>query len=243
MKWYKPDVIDLLGDISDQDCYSRWSDGRSDEFLNKVKDAERTGILPIVIDQEKDARDFYTEVRSRNPHAEIFSALGNHDIRVFEYADKKLPALLEAITPEALWDFKNLGIDYIHYGSPPKHRYGDVYAHHGMSISKHSGESVRNDIESTGVSIIRGHSHRIGQYNKTYSLTGQVLRGWEIGHMTDINSKGMSYAQNWNWQPGFAIGTIESGSTATSDGNWMHINTVQITPDFSCVIHGKSFKA
>lgn len=243
MKWYKPDVVDYLGDISDQDCYSRWADGRSNEFLNLVKDAEKTGTLPVIIEQESQTKEFYTKTRTMLPDAEIFSALGNHDIRVFDYADKKLPSLLEAITPEALWDFKNLGIDYIHYNDLPKHRFGDIHVHHGVAISKHAGESVRTDIDNFGVSIIRGHSHRMGAFYKTYELRNEVLRGFEIGHNTDVKSVGMSYTNTHNWQPGFMIGHIESGSTATKDGLWPHLQLIHISPDYTCYVDGKKFSA
>lgn len=243
MKWYKPDVVDYLGDISDQDCYSRFSDGRTNEFLNMIKDAETTGTLPIVIEQERPARECYERTRELRPDAEIFSALGNHDIRVFDYFDKKLPEILESITPEALWNFKNLGIDYIYYNDVPKHRYGDIYVHHGIATSKNAGESVRNDIDNFGVSMIRGHSHRMGSYFKYHELRDETLRGYEIGHMTDIKSPGMGYTQVHNWTPGFAIAHIEAGSSNTKDGWWPHVQIIEISPDFTCIVDGKKFSA
>lgn len=243
MDWFKPDVVDYLGDVSDQDCYARFSDGRSNEFLNQIKDAAITGILPIVIENEKQTRDFYSLTRGRLPNAEIFSALGNHDIRVFDYADKKMRDLVESITPEALWDFKNLGMDYIYYSSLPKQRFGDIHVHHGVAISKHAGESVRADIDNFGVSIVRGHSHRMGAYFKSYELRDEVLRGYEIGHSADIKSSGMSYTQVHNWQPGFAIAHIESGVAGTVDGYYPHIQLIHISPQFTCVVDGKKFSA
>lgn len=236
MKWYKPDVVDYLGDISDQDCYSRFSTGGTNEFLNQVKNAELTGILPIVVEKEGDSRELYTKTRKMLPDAEIFSALGNHDIRIFDYADKKMPSILENITPEALWDFGNLGIDYIYYNDLPKLRYGDIYVHHGVSVSKHSGESVRNDVENFGVSIVRGHSHRLGAYFRTHELRNETQRGYEIGHLTDVKSPGMSYTNMRNWQPGFAIAHIENGV-------YPHIQLIHISPDFTCWVDGKKFSA
>lgn len=243
LKWFKPDIVDFLGDISDQDCYSRFSDGRANEFLMQFKDIDVSNVAPISIEREKDVRDFYAQHREMLPAARMFSALGNHDIRVFDYMDKKLPEALEHITPESLWDFKRLGIDYIHYGDPPKHRFGDIHVHHGNSISKHAGESVRNDITEFGVSLVRGHSHRIGNYNKTYELRDEVLRGYEIGHMTDIKSPGMSYTNSHSWQPGFALAYIEAGSKYTADGLWPHIQQVHISPDYTCRIGSKKFAA
>jgi hypothetical protein len=240
LKWFKPDAVDYVGDISDQDCYSRFSDGRTNEFLNQFKGAE--DAFPIVVDNEKAVKEFYAKTRTMLPNADIFASLGNHDIRVFDYADKKLPDLVDKITPDALWDFKNLGIDYIHYGDLPKHRFGDIYVHHGIAISKHSGESVRSDIDNFGVSLIRGHSHRAGVYFKTYEMRNEMLRGYELGHLTDIKSEGMAYTSLHNWQPGFAIAYVESGSTATADGLWPHIQLITISPDYTCYIGNKKFE-
>lgn len=236
MEWFQPDVVDYLGDISDQDCYARFSDGRTAEFLNQFKGIEGEAVLPIVVEQETQTREFYQDTRKRLPKTEIFSALGNHDIRVFDYMDKKIPDLLTHVTPEALWDFKNLGIDYIHYGDLPKQRFGDIYVHHGVAISKNSAESVRSDIDSFGVSIIRGHSHRMGAYFKTVELRNETLRGYEIGHMTDVTSSGMSYTNVHNWQPGFAVAHIENG-------NHPHIQLIHISPDYTCYVDGKRFEA
>lgn len=237
MKWYKPDVVDYLGDISDQDCYARFSDGRTAEFLNQFKGIDTTTeALPIVVEQETQTREFYTQTRQMLKNAEIFSALGNHDIRVFDYTDKKMPEILEHVTPEALWDFGNLGIDYIHYNDLPKHRFGDIHVHHGVAISKNSAESVRQDMDSFGVSIVRGHSHRMGAFFKTMELRNETLRGYEIGHLTDVRSPGMAYTNIHNWQPGFAVAHIENGQ-------YPHIQLIHISPDFTCFVDGKKFEA
>src|SRR6478735_7256775 len=91
MKWFKPDVVDILGDTDDQDCYSRFTEGRPAEFLQAQKDAEG-------------AKEFYVQTRkTAKKDADIFSALGNHDIRVFDYFEKKLPDYINDITPNALW--------------------------------------------------------------------------------------------------------------------------------------------
>jgi predicted phosphodiesterase len=221
MKWFKPDVVDYLGDIDDQSCFSRFSDGTPDEVLGRVATYSES------------VKEFYTKTREMRPDSELFVALGNHDIRVFDYVDKKAPAFKDMITPEVMWGLDSLGYDYIHYGDLPKHRYGDIYVHHGMSISKHSGESVRNDVNEMGVSIIRGHSHRLGSYFKTHELRGETWRGYEIGHMTDVTSSGMAYTTSHNWQPGFAVGLVHDGQ--------VHVQLVEILPDNSCWVSGKRF--
>lgn len=243
MDWFKPHVVDYLGDTSDQFCFSNFEAGRTRDFLNTVPTpAEGELIIPaderlmnFVVAEEKATAEFYEITRKKRPRAEIFSALGNHDIRVFAYADKNMKEIYEAITPNALWGLDNLGIDYIMYEDLPRLRYGGLYAHHGISASAESGASVKSDINSLGVSLIRGHSHRMGTYYKTYELRNETLRGYEIGHMCKVDSDGFKYSQVHNWQQGFAVGWVH--------GDNAHIQLVEILPDYTCVVAGKHFSA
>src|SRR5574338_42162 len=237
MKWFKPDVVDYLGDTSDQFCFASYQEGLTTEFLNQLSAEDRVeGYLSKVIGEEKDTKEFYAQTRKMRPDAEIFCALGNHDIRVFKYTDKKLPDILEQVTPEALWDFKNLGIEYIHYDDIPKHRFGDIFVHHGICALAESGASIKSDMNSLGVSFIRGHSHRLAAYYKSYELRKETLRGYEIGHMCKVDSPGFKYSQVHNWQQGFAIAHIENGT-------WPHIQLIEISPDYTCFVDGKLFSA
>lgn len=236
MRWFKPDVIDYLGDTSDQFCFGRFEKGSTKEFLNTLPaDVKLEHMLKHVKAAEKPTADFYRKTRRMRKDAEIFSALGNHDIRVFNYVDRAIPSIVADTTPEALWGLDNLGIDYIYYDDIPKHRYGDLYAHHGISISKHAGESVRNDVTDLGVSIIRGHSHRMGTYYRTFELRNETVRGYEIGHLCKVDSEGFKYSQVHNWQMGFAVGFISGGR--------VHIQPVEISPDYTAWVAGKHFAA
>ncbi|AOZ63678.1 metallophosphoesterase [Rhodococcus phage Weasels2] len=235
MKWFRPDAIDYLGDTSDQDCFSKYSIGTSQEFLNQVAKPVSEKITPFIMEQERPVAEFYEQTRKMRKNADIFIALGNHCVRVFDYVDRKMPDEAKAITPESLWKLDSLGINYIHYADLPKKRYGDIHVHHGNAISQHAGESVRKDVENFGVSIIRGHSHRAGTFYKTYELKNETLRGYEIGHSTDIKSSGMSYSNLHNWQAGFAVAHVVDG--------YPHVQFIEMTPDYTCVVDGRTFKA
>ena len=238
MKWFKPDVVDYLGDTDDQACYSKYTEGRSAEFLKMHKDELGNEIVPLMQHEAKLAREFYERTRKELPKAQLFSALGNHDIRIFDYVDAKLPDYVEAVTPEALWKLDSLGYDYIYYNELPKHRFGDMHVHHGVAISQNAGESAKKDVENFGVSIMRGHSHRAGSMFQTYELRnggkGEILRGYEIGHMCDEKSVGMSYTNVHNWQKAFAIAHIENG-------NYPHIQIIHVNQDYTCFVDGKKF--
>lgn len=247
MDYFKPDVIDYLGDTSDQFCFSNFEAGRSKEFLYGVPEVDvysgenpedfdiKQHLMSYVQAEEKETAEFYAYTREKRPKAEIFSALGNHDIRVWNYADRYMKEILDQITPESLWGLDNLGIDYIFYEDLPRHRYGDIYVHHGIAASAEAGASVKSDIDKLGVSLIRGHSHRMGTYYKTYELRNETLRGYEIGHMCQVDSDGFKYSQVHNWQQGFAVGLIS--------GNDVHIQPIEISKNYECWVAGRKFTA
>lgn len=235
--YLKPDVIDYLGDTSDQMCFSSFNEGTTTEFVKSLpEEVQAEHFLKYVQYEEKDTAQFYADTRAHAPDAEIFSALGNHDIRVWKYANKKMQEILDDITPESLWGLDSLGIDYIFYEDIPAHRYGDIYVHHGVAALADSGASVKSDMGNWGVSLLRGHSHRMGAYYKTFELKNETLRGYEIGHMCKVDSEGFKYSQMHNWQQGFAFAHIENGV-------WPHIQLVQISNDYTCYVDGHKFSA
>lgn len=229
MDWFKPDVIDILGDLDDNSACSRYSAGTPDEVVNAS-----AKYAPQV-------QDFFGELRKRCPDGQIHFATGNHEIRYSDYISSKAPALEGLITPEILWKTDTYGIELSYYNNPPVHRFGDIWVHHGPYALKSSGDSVMKVMDEYAVSAIVGHSHRQAAVFKTFELKEEVLRGYELGHMTDIKSYGMGYTALHNWQPGFAISYIESGAN-TKDGFYPHIQLVTISPDFTCVVDGKLFR-
>jgi hypothetical protein len=238
MEWFKPDVVDILGDTDDQACYSKYTEGRSAEFLKMYKDQNGASIFPLMEHEAKGAREFYIRNREvAGKDAELFTALGNHDIRIFRYMDAKLPEFLNIATPESLWNLDSLGYGYIYYDDLPKKRYGDIHVHHGLSVA--DAGAVRADMNQMQVSLIRGHSHRLASHFQTYELRnkgkGETIRGYEIGHMCDPRSSGMKYMQHHDWQKGFAVAHIENGK-------YPHVQLVQVSPDYSCVIDGRVIK-
>jgi hypothetical protein len=178
-------------------------------------------------------RKFLQDIRAIVPKADCHFHDGNHGwTRHGDYLAKKAPAFLDVVTPDSLYEYSKVGFEWHLYQDPPVKRFGDIYAHHGESISKHSGESVRNDVNNWGVSLVRGHSHRMGAYFQTYNLSGQELRGYEIGHLCDEDQ--MDYSIQKNWQPGFAVAHVVN--------DYPHIQLIQIH-DYTCVVDGKVFTA
>lgn len=232
MKWWKPSHIVATGDIDDQLEYSSFSDGTTDEFFNSIKKSETESPLPFVKENAAVAKKFYTDVRKQHKKAEIFSCLGNHDIRVFKYIDRKAPGLKDTITPDFLYDFTKLGIDYMLYDDKPKMLLPETYFHHGATTSS-SGSAVRGDLDSYGVSLVRGHDHRGALVHKTFPLDNRTLFGLDCGHMCDVDAYGLRYTINPSWEMGFGLLHVY--------GNEIHPQFIRIHSDYTCVVDGRHF--
>jgi UDP-2,3-diacylglucosamine pyrophosphatase LpxH len=222
VKWMKPDVVDILGDLDDACPVSRFAAGTPLESQDTA-----VTYAPLI-------KQFFADLREILPNAEIHFATGNHEIRYDNYIAKNAPALSGLITPELLWGTDKSGIVLSYYSNPPVHRFGDIYVHHGPYADPKSGNSVYKVLDDFHVSAIVGHSHRQAYVAKSYPLAGKELRGIELGHLTDINSSGMAYDMKHNWQAGFAHAHIVD--------DYPHLSLVGIH-DNRCVVDGKTFAA
>jgi hypothetical protein len=196
---------------------------------------EDVNPLPFVKENADGAKEFYTALRKQHKNADIHSSLGNHDIRVFDYIDKKAPDYVEEITPNMLWGLDDLGITWKMYHEPPFERFAGIHVHHGATTSA-TGLAVKSDIETYNVSLIRGHDHRGGVVYKSYPMTGRSLVGMGTGHMCDENSYGMRYTINPAWEKGFGIAYVVDGKA--------HLQFIPMrTTDqgLTCVVDGKVF--
>lgn len=220
MKWWQPDAFDICGDADDAECAGRWVEGTP---------AEYTSIKPGADQVKKfleDVNSICKKAEDKHFHG------GNHDFyRYKKYMEKHAPNAMEFLTPDILYGLENSGFAWHDYEMPPVKRLGGLFAHHGESISKHAGESVRNDIGNYGVSLVRGHSHRMGAYYKTMPLAMQPeIEGFEIGHMTRPELH--TYQTTHDWQQGFAIAHISDDVA--------HVNLIRIK-NYTCWVDGKRF--
>jgi hypothetical protein len=232
MKAWKPDAMDIVGDIDDQLEYSSFSDGTTDEFFARLKKEEDPSPLAFVKKNADGAKQFYTKIRQQHPNCDIQSRLGNHDIRIFKYIDRKSPAYNDVITPNVLWGLDDLGIEWTMYNTPPTERFAGIHTHHGDTTTT-TGLAVKNDIENYNISLVRGHDHRGGVVYKTFPMSNNVLQGMGTGHLCDPNAYGLQYTNNPSWELGFGIAHVVN--------NQAHLQFVPITPDYTCVVDGKVF--
>jgi len=267
MKAWKPDAIDIVGDIDDQLEYSSFSDGTTDEFFNQIKanqkennkrieqyakaqaeledkmpsgtyadlaspELEDMNYLPFIKEHADGAREFYTVVLKQHPNADIHASLGNHEMLVFKYVDRKAPEIIGQITPEFLWGLDNLGITWKMYDDPPHKRFSEIYVHHGATTTT-TGLAVKSDIENYNVSLVRGHDHRGGVVYKSYPMTGNSLVGMGTGHLCDPSAYGLKYTINPSWEQGFGIAHVVDGKA--------HLQFVPMR-HYTVILDGKVFR-
>lgn len=189
---WKPTRLSFLGDLDDMDGPSRFSKGTKSEVENSV------------LYSSSKVKNFLHKVREILPDSEIDYFMGNHEERWNAYIDTSAPAAADLITFDDLYDLSNLGINWWNYSNEPVKIFGDYHIHHGLSISRHSGQSAMKEHETFGVSGFSGHTHRLGLFTKT-DMKG-IHEWYECGHLVDV--KQMDYVVTPNWQPGFAIAHI-----------------------------------
>lgn len=221
IKNWQPDELDLAGDIDDAECTSRWVEGTPAENYSV-----KSGAQP--------AKEFLEQIRALCKTENAFHWHGgNHDFyRHKKYLEKNAPNMMDYITPDSLYGLKNSGFLWHDYERPPVERLGGIYVHHGESISKHSAESVRNDMQNYMVSLIRGHSHRAGTFLVDYPLAGLSLEGYEIGHMTLPHLH--TYQTVHNWQQAFLTAHVVDGVAHCS---------LNLVKDHTVIVDGKLYKA
>jgi hypothetical protein len=257
MKAWKPDAIDVVGDIDDQLEYSTFSDGTTDDFFNRLNanhkvnqkvleaaakageeitvDLEPVNPLPFIKANALGARNFYEDLRADHPNADIHNSLGNHDIRIFKYIDRKAPDYKEEITPNMLWGLDDLGIKWRLYELPPFERFAGIYVHHGATTTT-TGLAVKSDIETYGVSLVRGHDHRGGVVYKSYPMTGNSLVGMGTGHLCSPGTYGLKYTVNPAWEKGFGIAHVIDGKA------FLQFIPIRSTDQgLTCIVDGKVF--
>jgi hypothetical protein len=188
--------------------------------------------LGIIKDNAFAAKAFYGDVRKQHKNAELHSSLGNHDIRIFKYMDKKAPEYAEQVTPNLLWGLDDLGISWRHYDLPPLERYAGIHVHHGATTTT-TGLAVKNDIELYNISLVRGHDHRGGVVYKSYPMTGGSLAGMGTGHLCDPSAYGLKYTINPSWEKGFGVAYVVGGKA--------HLNFIPMR-DYTVVLDGRVFK-
>lgn len=193
MKEDQFDEIVQLGDMLDMYPISSFS-----------KDPEKVGLglrNEIVM-----ARAFLEKVRKLQPKAKITLLKGNHEARFDRYVIDKAPGLAHLFDYRDLLGLKDLKIDY----NDSIYKIGRLHLMHGTLVRAHSAYSCKSHFDKYNMSIIHGHTHRMGAYYKTNLETTYTVQ--EMGCLCQLNPEYTKDKGVTDWQQGFGIVYIDKKS-------------------------------
>lgn len=195
IKAFKPTMVASVGDEADFQGISRWAQGTKLEYegtLSRDRDATVRVLEQLRVQHV---------IRS------------NHTDRLFNTIAMRAPGLLglpELDLPNFL-RFPELGITY--HRKPYELAPGWLLMHGDEgNISQNGGTTALNLAKKTGMSVVCGHTHRMGLTHHSQSFAGvntRTLWGMEVGNL--MNAKKASYLKAGisNWQQGIGILWVE----------------------------------
>lgn len=205
---YQPDELFCVGDELDAPEPSRWTKGTAGEYAGTLqKGIDKTHKIMAGFKEALGDRPFHVQ-RS------------NHTDRIENYVSRYAPALssLRDLEYETLLGYNELGIKYHEriYNFAP----GWAMAHGDEgSLSRIAGSTALSLARRTGLSIVCGHTHRLGIQHENTAVNGKVtgrLFGMEVGHMMDLSKAAYLKSGGANWQAGFGILHIDRGNVTPS---------------------------
>jgi len=194
-KWYKPDTLVFLGDVIDFYAISHF-----------VKDPKRALELQREIDVTKQVLKQITATVPKKVKKIMIA--GNHEARLQKFLWTRAAELsgLDGLELANLLGLNDLGIKYYRNG---RLKYKGMIFKHGDIVRKYAGYTARGEFDSSGMSGVSVHTHRLSQYYYT-SESGEYL--WtEAGCLCKLDQEYLR-GKTPNWQPGFAIGYYKTGS-------------------------------
>lgn len=194
----QPDEVCILGDFLDMKAPARWSKGRAEEYAAgslKRELAAAYGTLALL--------------RTRFDGRVTF-IVGNHEARYENYLNAYAPAIagISKTLPELL-RLDDYGVTLM---DQPYRIAPGVVAIHGDLLRANAGASALAEVGRHGMSVVQGHTHRLGLVYQTHGATRFAL---EAGHLSDIRKASyLSFPGVANWQNGFGSLRV-SGNTVS----------------------------
>ena len=110
--------------------------------------------------------------------------------------------MLKSLNLNWMLGLQELGIKSIQEEEGYERR-GNLCLTHGTIIRQDSGATARGMLKKFGISVIHGHTHRLGSTFKT-DLRGMV-GAWENGCLCDLKLVKMWGKELADWQSGFSV--------------------------------------
>lgn len=181
----KPDVIHFLGDIWDfHSASTKFKDAPKDRRVTTLKWELCLGVELL---QRFQLKDYAEEM--------VFHG-GNHEDRLDRLVRTNAPALLDLVT---LRDWIPSEYTYHPYGTLVP--LGGISLTHGDITRGKSGNSGHAMLDKYGVSVLFGHTHRLGAVHRRTSAG--TISAYENGCACLLNQ---SYTLGpTNWQQGWSL--------------------------------------
>jgi hypothetical protein len=139
----------------------------------------------------------------------------NHGDRIQRYIERDAPALatLRDLKYEKLLGYRDLEITYHNklWNFAP----GWVMGHGDEGpTSRYSGGTAMSLAKKIGMSVVCGHTHKLGYLHENKSFNGKYissLYGFEVGNMMDLKQATYLKGGSANWQTAFGLLYIHNG--------------------------------
>ncbi len=158
---------------------------------------------------------------------------GNHEDRDRRYIQSVAPALAGIVSSHQFFQMPD-EVPIFEYGKGIGPMLGDILVNHGWRAQAHSAYTAKNSVADVGVSVLLGHTHRLGHYAtrtidpRTQSMA--TMHGYEMGHMCDEGTvpKATTGVQDWQQCAGAVVKVKRDGSAfdvdllPVVDERWVH---------------------
>ena len=217
IKAYKPDMVVSVGDEMDMQTISRWAKGTPLEYEKSI------------------GRDRDETVRVLESLQIDHMIRSNHTDRLFNTVMMRTPGLLglPELDIENFLKLDELGITY--HRKPFNLAPGWLLLHGDEGSMNHTGGMTALGLaKRAGMSVVCGHTHRMGLTHFTQSYDGgkpHTVWGMEVGNLMSYKEAKYVKAGLFSWQQGFGILHV--------DGNVVTPQIVPINRDGSFVVNGK----
>ena len=191
IKAYQPDEVVSVGDEMDMQTISKWAKGTPLEFERSIahdRDLTRQVLYDLTIEHM---------IRS------------NHTDRLFNTVMMRAPGLMglpELELENFIW-LEELGIEY--HKDPYELAPGWLLFHGDEnSVQPTPGLTALNLAKRTGMSVVCGHTHRMGLTHHTQAYMGgkpKTVWGLEVGNLMNYKHAKYIKAGLFTWQQGFGI--------------------------------------
>ena len=202
VKDYQPDELFCVGDEADCLAPARWSKGYAAEHSNLQRDLDET--TRIMGEFRKALGDYpFHLMRS------------NHGDRIQRYIERDAPALatLRDLKYEKLLGYRDLEITY--HNKLWEFAPGWVMGHGDEGpTSRYSGGTAMTLAKKIGMSVVCGHTHKLGYLHDNKSFNGRYvsnLYGFEVGNLMDLKQATYLKGGSANWQTSFGLLYIHKG--------------------------------